>query len=92
MVKYLETKLRADVEGTCSGKFGYIINVIEIRDIGKGMVLPGRGEAEFVTRYNAIVFRPFKGEVLEGVVYNVIQVRWQASCSSATVLLLRYLL
>lgn len=50
---------------------GYIIAVVSILDIGKGMFLPGSGQAEFVTRYRAIVFQPFEGEVVDGVVKNV---------------------
>lgn len=34
------------------------------------MTLPGT-QAEFVTRYRAIVFKPFKGEVVDDVVNNV---------------------
>ncbi|KAE9410677.1 hypothetical protein BT96DRAFT_961464 [Gymnopus androsaceus JB14] len=36
-----------------------------------GMVISGTGQAEFITRYRAIVFKPFKGEVVDGVVNNV---------------------
>ena len=71
MLQFLESKLYADVEGTCSGAFGYIIAVVSILDIGKGMVISGSGQAEFITRYRAIVFKPFKGEVVDGVVNNV---------------------
>ena len=77
MLQYLESKLYADVEGTCSGQFGYIIAVVTILNIGEGMVLPGSGQAEFITRYRAIVFKPFKGEVVDGVVNNVNKVRWK---------------
>uniref|UniRef100_D8Q2A1 DNA-directed RNA polymerase II subunit RPB7 n=1 Tax=Schizophyllum commune (strain H4-8 / FGSC 9210) TaxID=578458 RepID=D8Q2A1_SCHCM len=71
MTSFLEAKLYADVEGTCSGRFGYIIAVVSILDIGKGMVMSGSGQAEFITRYRAIVFKPFKGEVVDGVVNNM---------------------
>ncbi|KAJ2912072.1 hypothetical protein MD484_g8340, partial [Candolleomyces efflorescens] len=71
MLSYLESKLYADVEGTCSGQYGYIIAVVSILDIGKGMVLSGSGQAEFIIRYRAIVFKPFKGEVVDGVVNTV---------------------
>jgi DNA-directed RNA polymerase II subunit RPB7 len=77
MLQFLESKLYSDVEGTCSGQFGYIIAVVSILDIGKGMVLSGSGQAEFITRYRAIVFKPFKGEVVDGVVNNVNKVRPQ---------------
>ncbi len=75
MLQFLESKLYSDVEGTCSGEFGYIIAVVSILDIGKGLVMPGNGQAEFVTRYRAIVFKPFKGQVMDGVVVNVNKVR-----------------
>ena len=75
MLQFLESKLYSDVEGTCSGQFGYIIAVVSMSDIGNGIVMPGSGQAEFVARYRAIVFKPFKGEVVDGVVNNVTKVR-----------------
>jgi len=68
---YLYTKVHADVEGTCTGKHGYIISVLSISNVGSGSIMPGSGMAEFDVHYKAIVYRPFKGEVLEGVVSNV---------------------
>ncbi|KAG1764487.1 hypothetical protein EV702DRAFT_1182595 [Suillus placidus] len=64
MLQFLESTLYSDVEGICSGAFGYIIAVVSILDIGKGMVLSGSGQAKFITRHRAIVFKPFKGEVM----------------------------
>ena len=86
MLQFLESKLYADVGGTCSGAFGYIIAVVSILDIGKGMVISGSGQAEFITRYRAIVFKPFKGEVVDGVVNNVNKV-WISHGSVDTVIL-----
>jgi DNA-directed RNA polymerase II subunit RPB7 len=74
MLEIIEAKLHADVQGTCTGQYGFIIAVLEIIDVGPGIVLPGNGQAEFRTRYKAIVFKPFKGEVLDGVVTNVLRV------------------
>lgn len=74
MLEIIEAKLHSDVQGTCTGKYGFIIAVLEIIDVGPGIVLPGNGQAEFQTRYKAIVFKPFKGEVLDGVVTNVLRV------------------
>ncbi|KAF9465633.1 hypothetical protein BDZ94DRAFT_1253570 [Collybia nuda] len=85
MLTFLESKLYADVEGTCSGQFGYIIAVVSILDIGKGMVLSGSGQAEFITRYRAIVFKPFKGEVVDGVVNNVNKMGFFADVGPLTV-------
>lgn len=33
--------------------------------------MPGTGQAQFKVEYNAIVFKPFKNEVVDGVVNNV---------------------
>ncbi|KZW00712.1 hypothetical protein EXIGLDRAFT_720950 [Exidia glandulosa HHB12029] len=85
MHEFLEKKLYADVEGTCSGQFGYIIAVIDLVDIGRGVVLPGSGQAEFVTRYRAIVFKPFKGEVVDGVVSSVLKMGFFADVGPLSV-------
>lgn len=85
MLQHLETKLYMDVEGTCVGAFGYIIAVVSILDVGKGMVLPNTGQAEFITRYRAIVFKPFKGEVVDGQVTQLSKMGFFAECGPLTV-------
>lgn len=60
------------MEGTCSGRLGYIISVNEIiqgKDGPRGKIVDGG--AEFRIRYSAIVYRPFRGEVVDGVVASV---------------------
>ncbi len=68
MRRFLREKLLQDVEGSCSGQYGFIVCVLDTMDIGRGRVVPGSGSAEFVIRYQAIVWKPFKGEVVDGVV------------------------
>ncbi len=62
MNRYLKEKLLADVEGVCTGQFGYIICVLDFIkiDIGKGKIIPGSGSAEFEVQYRAVVWKPFK--------------------------------
>ncbi|KAA1125367.1 DNA-directed RNA polymerase II subunit [Puccinia graminis f. sp. tritici] len=69
--KFLEDKLNRDVEGTCTGRFGYIIAVLKTLSISAGTIQPGTGMAEFVMKYSAIVLKPFKGEVVDGIVGQV---------------------
>ena len=40
----------------------------QILEVGKGTIQPGTGMAEFVVKYRAIVYRPFKDETVDGVV------------------------
>ncbi|XP_065186711.1 DNA-directed RNA polymerase II subunit RPB7-like [Sycon ciliatum] len=64
-------KLFTEVEGTCHGKCGFVIAVTTIESIGDGFIQPGRGFVIYPVKYKAIVFRPFKGEVLDAVVKDV---------------------
>jgi DNA-directed RNA polymerase II subunit RPB7 len=64
------SKLLKDVEGTCAGNY-YIISIMDTFDISEGRILPGNGLAEFTVGYRAVVWRPFKGETVDAVVYSV---------------------
>ncbi|KAK6532984.1 DNA-directed RNA polymerase II subunit [Arthrobotrys megalospora] len=70
MRDYLIHKLLTDVEGTCTGRY-YIICVLDAYNISMGKILPGSGLAEFTISYRAVVWRPFKGETVDGVVTAV---------------------
>ena len=67
----VKQKLLSEVEGTCSGKYGFIIAITTIDTIGTGLIQPGRGFVVYPVEYKAIVFRPFIGEVLDAVVSQV---------------------
>ena len=70
----------AQVEGTCSGKFGYIVSVPLMQEIGKGVIREGTGFAQFRVKHTAIAFRPFKGEVMDTVVTTVSKVLLGGHC------------
>ncbi|CAN6454327.1 unnamed protein product [Victoria cruziana] len=67
----LVSKLMKDVEGTCSGRHGFVVAITNIDNIGKGLIRDGTGYVTFPVRYQCVVFRPFKGEILEAVVTMV---------------------
>lgn len=52
-----------------------MIAVTSIDNIGAGLILPGQGFVVYPVKYKAIVFRPFKGEVLDAVVRQVNKAR-----------------
>lgn len=62
----INTRLVQEVEGTCSGLVGYIIAVVQILDVGRGVLV--NGFAEYNVQYKAIVFKPFKNQVVDGLV------------------------
>lgn len=71
LMETVRRKLFKDVEGTCTGKYGFVICVTSIENIGPGNIKPGEGFVLYNVKYKAIVFRPFKGEVLDAVVTQV---------------------
>lgn len=92
--EYLKTKLLSDVEGKCDGQYGYIICVVESGDldIGRGKIMTGRGSAEFVVKYRAIVWKPFKGEVVDAVVSTVNKMGFFADAGPLSVFVSSHLL
>lgn len=71
LVETVKQKLFCDVEGTCTGKYGFVIAITSIDSIGDGMIESSTGFATYQLKFKAIVFRPFKNEVLDGVVEQV---------------------
>jgi DNA-directed RNA polymerase II subunit RPB7 len=74
----LTQQLLQDVEGRCDGKNGFIVAVTKVEPKGAGEITSGSGSVKFPVQYHALVFRPFKGEVLECVVTQVFKVRTSA--------------
>ncbi|KYN99652.1 putative DNA-directed RNA polymerase II [Plasmodium gaboni] len=69
--QYIEDMLRNSVEGQCSVKYGYVICVIRIIHSEPGRVQDGTGMIVVKVKYQAIVFKPFKDEVLDAIVTDV---------------------
>jgi len=67
----LINKLNSEVEGTCSGQHGFIVIVTNVDDIGMGKVRDGTPLVSFPVKFKAVVFRPFRNEVLDAVVSQI---------------------
>lgn len=92
--QFLRQKLIADVEGTCNGEYGYIICVLDDNDlrIPPGTILTGQGSAEFHVSYRAIVWKPFKNEVVDATVSIVNKMGFFADAGPVTVFVSTHLL
>ncbi|CAH8842279.1 unnamed protein product [Trichobilharzia szidati] len=90
LTETVKTKLFSDVEGTCSGKYGFIIAVTNIEHIGAGIIQPNRGFVQYRIVYRAIVYRPFKGEVVDGIVTQVTKVGVFAEAGPLTIFISKY--
>lgn len=95
MKQYLRQKLLTDVEGTCTGQFGYIVCVLDCMniDVGMGQITTGNtGSAEFKVKYRAVVWKPFKGEVMDAVVSSVNSMGFFADVGPLSVFISKHLI
>ncbi|KII65209.1 DNA-directed RNA polymerase II subunit RPB7 [Thelohanellus kitauei] len=69
--QFIQRRLLLEVEGKCDGVYGFIIAVTTIDHIGLGKITVGQGFVSYPLNFKAVVFRPFKGEVLDAVVEKV---------------------
>ncbi|KAF2769504.1 hypothetical protein EJ03DRAFT_351242 [Teratosphaeria nubilosa] len=68
---YVRRRLYEDREGTNTGTM-MIVAIINIEDISEPKIVPGTGFAQYDCSYRAIVWRPFRGEVVDGMVSSVV--------------------
>lgn len=70
----LTQRLMQEVEGSFAGRHGFVVMVVHLQEpIPHGELDHTTGFAVFPLKYKALVFRPFKGEVLDSVVDKVTQ-------------------
>lgn len=87
----LTKRLMLEVEGTFAGRFGFIVAVLKVEgDIPMAELDENTGFAVFPLAYQAVVFRPFKGEVLDSVVTKVTEHGFFAECGPLTVFVSHY--
>ena len=89
---YIAASLHREVEGTCTGRYGYIISVLSIKSISHGKILDGLGYAEFTISFQAIVFKPWKGQVLDATVTSVNKMGFFAEVGPLTIFVSCHLL
>lgn len=61
--EYLIQQLMTDVEGKNTGSY-FIVCVMDTFDISDGRIVPGKAYAEYTIHFKAIVWKPFKGEIV----------------------------
>ncbi|KAF2859138.1 hypothetical protein K470DRAFT_282854 [Piedraia hortae CBS 480.64] len=77
-------KLYEDREGQHIGNM-LIIAIIDVLEISEPKIMPGSGLAQYDISYRAIVYRPFRGEVVDAVVTNVLHTGFFASAGGLTI-------
>lgn len=67
----IQDQLYADIEGRNTGTM-MIIAILHIDEVSEPKIVPGTGFAQYDVSYRAIVWRPFRGEVVDGMVSSVV--------------------
>lgn len=62
--EHLINKLIHDVEGTNTGSYFIVCIMDQTWQISEGRVIPGSAHAEYTIHYEAVVWKPFKFEVV----------------------------
>jgi DNA-directed RNA polymerase subunit E'/Rpb7 len=70
----VKRRLHEAYEGMHVGRFGFVVLIDRIEELGKGKIIDGAGMIQFSVRFLAVVMRPFKNEVLEATVESVHEV------------------
>lgn len=66
-----QSKIMPNLCFAYSGRHGFVVAITGIENVGKGLIRDGTGFVTFPVKYQCVVFRPFKGEILEAVVTMV---------------------
>eukprot|EP01104_Vermistella_antarctica_P000587 TRINITY_DN10739_c0_g1_i1.p1 TRINITY_DN10739_c0_g1~~TRINITY_DN10739_c0_g1_i1.p1 ORF type:complete len:174 (+),score=38.26 TRINITY_DN10739_c0_g1_i1:228-749(+) len=88
----IKRKLHDEVEGTCSGRYGFVVAVTSVEDIGSGIVQDGTGFTLYHVSYMAIVFKPFKFEVLDSEVSEVNKMGFMAKAGPLSIFVSKHLI
>jgi len=67
----LRARLIEKVQGMVTEKFGYVICVLRVEDTGKGKILDTTADVIFNVKYQAVVMKPFIGEVMDAFVIKL---------------------
>lgn len=67
----IEKQLNEDYVDHVKKDFGYIISVLSVSDVEKGVIIPGDGSAYYKTRFKILVWKPELHELVYGILSEI---------------------
>jgi len=64
--------LSEDYEGIITREYGFIIAVVDVLDVGKGIIIPGNANTFHGVEFTILTFKPTVSEVVEGTVVEIV--------------------
>ncbi|WZY75526.1 hypothetical protein YC2023_021910 [Brassica napus] len=74
------------------GRHGFVVAITGIESVGKGLIRDGTAFVTFPVKYQCVVFRPFKGEILEAVVTLVNKMGFFAEAGPVQIFVSKHLI
>lgn len=63
--------IKLSYENYISKDFGFVVNVIEVGNIGEGVIVPGDGAAYYDTNFELLTFKPEMNELIFGKIRDI---------------------
>ena len=67
----VEQQLKESYKGFISKDFGFAISVVEVLDVGEGIIIPGDGAAYYNSKFKLIIWRPELHELVFGTIAEI---------------------
>ncbi|MFW9988351.1 MAG: DNA-directed RNA polymerase [Candidatus Odinarchaeota archaeon] len=64
--------LAEDYEGIITHDYGFIIAVVDVLEVGKGIIIPGNANTFHEVIFTILTFKPTVSEVVEGTVVEIV--------------------
>ncbi len=64
--------LSEDYEGIITRDYGFVIAVVDVLDVGKGIIIPGNANTFHEVEFTILTFKPTVSEVVEGTVVEIV--------------------
>ncbi len=64
--------LSEDYEGIITRNYGFIIAIVDVLEVGKGIIIPGNANTFHEVVFTILAFRPTVSEVVEGTVVEIV--------------------
>ncbi len=61
-----------DYEGIITRDYGFIIAVVDVMDVGPGIIIPGNANTFHEVEFTILSFKPSVGEIVEGDVVEIV--------------------
>jgi DNA-directed RNA polymerase subunit E' len=64
--------LSEEYEGIITRDYGFIVAIVEILDVGPGIIIPGNANTFHQVEFTVLAFKPNLGEVVEGDIVELV--------------------